>query len=515
MTMISIVTIFVLLEREQSREASIVVTNSPWAAFQLHAEAMRTQVIVSDMLAAPTMGADQIERLRERFDIFYSRIGIFSGSRAALGTPFDPAVDGLVPGIIADADAMAAALETRDHATARPVLEMMQARIGSLVPVLAGMLSRVHQIDTERRWTERLAVRQLHVMLASAVVGLALSMLGLLGVLVWQMRASAATQARAEAMERENLATSLALTQRDEQAARLRREAELAETIGAFNRRMNASVTRLAAMIEDIAERSALVTRVVEQARAGSESASASSSRAAQQVSSVAQTADAISLAARDMATKTAETTLTANDASGEAERTGMAIQQLAAAATHISSITKLIASIARRTNLLALNAAIEAARAGEAGRGFAVVAAEVKSLAQQTHEATSDIARQVGEIQSAAGSCIEAMDGIRARISSLGTIGVQIAAIVEDQSLSVSHVATMIRDVTEGRVGSVVGGRRRVPRRPGRDGSSGGGAGADRVGERGGAAHPPRHRALPAACRPRRRGGEEALAAA
>jgi methyl-accepting chemotaxis protein len=129
--------------------------------------------------------------------------------------------------------------------------------------------------------------------------------------------------------------------------------------------------------------------------------------------------------------------------------RTEEAIHQLASTASHISSITKLIASIAGRTNLLALNATIEAARAGESGRGFAVVAAEVKSLAQQTSDATSDIARQIQAIQTATASCIDAMGGIHARIGSLGSIGAQIGAIVERQGQSVEQVAQMIRDTT------------------------------------------------------------------
>ena len=156
-----------------------------------------------------------------------------------------------------------------------------------------------------------------------------------------------------------------------------------------------------------------------------------------------------MSQAARDMATKTVETNRTANDARQEAELTGRAIQELANAVSHVSSITKVIASIAGRTNLLALNATIEAARAGESGRGFAVVAAEVKSLAQQTSDATSDIARQIQAIQSATSSCVDAMGGIQARIGSLGSIGMQIGAIVEIQSRSVEQVAIMIRDAT------------------------------------------------------------------
>jgi len=65
-----------------------------------------------------------------------------------------------------------------------------------------------------------------------------------------------------------------------------------------------------------------------------------------------------------------------------------------------IGQVVDMVGSIAEQTSLLALNASIEAARAGEAGKGFAVVAEEVKVLAEQSTEATSEIATIIKEIQ-------------------------------------------------------------------------------------------------------------------
>lgn len=83
-------------------------------------------------------------------------------------------------------------------------------------------------------------------------------------------------------------------------------------------------------------------------------------------------------------------------------------IQEMDRMGEEISGVLGLINQIAEKTNLLALNASIEAARAGEHGRGFAVVADEVKTLAQNTKQATDEIARVVEHFRSDSTTMLE-----------------------------------------------------------------------------------------------------------
>lgn len=123
---------------------------------------------------------------------------------------------------------------------------------------------------------------------------------------------------------------------------------------------------------------------------------------------------------------------------------------KLAEQAQAISTIMGVISDIADQTNLLALNAAIEAARAGEAGRGFAVVADEVRKLAEKTMTSTTDVGNAIKSIQQSVKQSIgqveraaELIDIATQRSNKSGEALNEIVAMVDGTADQVRAIAT------------------------------------------------------------------------
>ncbi len=122
---------------------------------------------------------------------------------------------------------------------------------------------------------------------------------------------------------------------------------------------------------------------------------------------------------------------------------TAKKVKRLGESSQKISQVVKLIGNFAYQTNLLALNASMEAARAGEQGRGFAVVAGEVRVLAQQSADATTEIANLVDQIQTETNEVVTAMEQGTEEVS-LGT------RLVEEVRGNLNQITTVSNQINE-----------------------------------------------------------------
>jgi methyl-accepting chemotaxis protein len=179
--------------------------------------------------------------------------------------------------------------------------------------------------------------------------------------------------------------------------------------------------------------------------------AAAASEQASSNVRTVAAAAEELTASVGEIGRQVTHSAAVADGAVVKAEETTQTVASLAAVGDKIGDVLRLIGAIASQTNLLALNATIEAARAGDAGKGFAVVAAEVKNLANQTSNATEEIAGQVAAIQSATGNCVTAIGGISSTIQEISGIATTIAAAVEEQDSATREIARNVQQAAAG----------------------------------------------------------------
>lgn len=183
-------------------------------------------------------------------------------------------------------------------------------------------------------------------------------------------------------------------------------------------------------------------------------SAEQSSSSAASNVQTVASAAEELSCSVQEIGRQVAGSYEISEQAVQNGAEAIETVKSLTAAASKVGEIVGLINDIAGKTNLLALNATIEAARAGDAGKGFAVVAAEVKDLAEQTSNATAEIAAQIEAIQSTTETSAKAMDNVNATINKMNEISATIASAVEEQGAATEEISRNIQEASEGSSG-------------------------------------------------------------
>jgi methyl-accepting chemotaxis protein len=236
-----------------------------------------------------------------------------------------------------------------------------------------------------------------------------------------------------------------------EQAAKEVRHKKIEGLISVFQKEATAAMGQLAAASTEMRSTAESMSATAEETSRQSSTVAAAAEKASASVSTVASSAEELSASVTEIARQTRISQKTADQAVVQAKTTEETVRGLEGATNKISDVMNLINDIASQTNLLALNATIEAARAGEAGKGFAVVASEVKNLAGQTAKATEEVGAQIGTMQSATKSVVDAIAGIGATITQMNKMAADISIIVDQQNSAVREIAHNAQQASSG----------------------------------------------------------------
>jgi len=261
--------------------------------------------------------------------------------------------------------------------------------------------------------------------------------------------------AMAKAVEifRDNMmrANQLAEAQEKDRAARDHRTQKIEALVMRFDANVKATVAQVATAATHLNNTAQSMSDLAEDTSGQAAAVAAASEQASTNVDAVAAATEELSASVNEIARRVADSTVISSEAVEAAQRTGNLVEGLSNAVGNIGAIVDTITQIAGLTNLLALNATIEAARAGEAGKGFAVVAHEVKTLADQTAQATHQIASQVEGVRSATRQAVEGIAAVDDVISRMNEISTIIAAAVEEQGAATNEIARNAQQAATG----------------------------------------------------------------
>lgn len=231
----------------------------------------------------------------------------------------------------------------------------------------------------------------------------------------------------------------------------LRNLQEGVNTIGAASQELSAAADQTAAGVRLASGRSQTAADAA--AKSGEQAASVARviSDASSSITSVAEATSQMSGGINQVANNSESARNTVEHAAAQAQKISLTMKALGEAALAIGQVTETITAISSQTKLLALNATVEAARAGNQGKGFAVVAAEFKNLAQQTAQATHDVAERIASVQLSSAAAVEDLESIAAVIQNMGgTVRVTAQAMIEQASLA-RNVADMLKQASTG----------------------------------------------------------------
>ncbi len=250
--------------------------------------------------------------------------------------------------------------------------------------------------------------------------------------------------AKALAVFREALAQADQLRREQDRQNQLRelRSRDMDKAMRDFETQIGAIAQGLTSAAERLQDDARAMSADAEQTGNHAHQGDQQAGRTAESVGTVATAATQLAASIGEIDRRMRATSQVTATAVSHAAQAGDAMHKVVDNSRQIETVLRSISLIAGQTNLLALNATIEAARAGEAGKGFAVVAGEVKNLANQTAQATEEIAGQIAAMRDVTDSAARAMDDIIKVVGDIGQMAAEMTHAIEEQDNATRDIA-------------------------------------------------------------------------